>query len=175
MPVTGDKTRIVSPAEISATPCTPWPNGAFLNRNVSFRGPNLPGMKSESGGRCDLNDGGRGTCAWQQDMSWLNNIPHWHDFFLHHLDPDVIPHITHVADDGLAVLHSHPPWMQGTKFFTWGEQGFGRFQQDFMSASDYENKNCSDLYYDPWCEAYENEGQYTELQVCYIHHRRSVL
>ena len=44
--------------------------------------------------------------------------------------------------------------------------GAGMFQQDFLSASDYTNPNCSSEYYDPWCSAYEHEGRYAELQVC---------
>jgi hypothetical protein len=37
--------------------------------------------------------------------------------------------------------------------------GFGMFQQDFMSASDYENPNCNPDVYDPWCEHYKHEGR----------------
>lgn len=39
------------------------------------------------------------------------------------------------------------------------------FQQDFMSASDYQNPKCNQEYYDPWCEHYKHEGRYTELQI----------
>ena len=51
-------------------------------------------------------------------------------------------------------MHSHPKKLNGTKFFTWGFAKHGTFQQDFMSASDYQNANCSQDYYDPWCEHY---------------------
>ena len=34
----------------------------------------------------------------------------------------------------------------------------GQYMQDFMSASDYENPNCTAPYYDPWCEHYQHEG-----------------
>ena len=60
---------------------------------------------------------------------------------------------------------SHPKKLNGTKFFTWGFAEHGTFQQDFMSASDYTNANCSQDYYDPWCAAYEHEGMYSELQI----------
>ena len=64
-----------------------------------------------------------------------------------------------------SVMHSHPKKLNGTKFFTWGFAEHGTFQQDFMSASDYTNANCSQDYYDPWCTAYEHEGMYSELQI----------
>ena len=54
-----------------------------------------------------------------------------------------------------SVMHSHPKKLNGTKFFTWGFAEHGTFQQDFMSASDYTNANCSQDYYGPWCAAYE--------------------
>ena len=151
MPVT-DNTRIITPAEASLTPCTPWPAGAWTNPNTTFRGSSL--------GTCREED----TCAWQQDMSWLGNIPHPHDFFMM-ISPEKVPYITHVTDDGFATIHSHPKKMKGTKFFTWGQSGMGAFQQDFMSASDYENPKCDKPYYDPYCEHYEHEGRYTELQI----------
>lgn len=72
MPVT-DTDRIIAPAEMSVTPCTPWPYGAHMLDNVTFRGPNLDHCASENGGA--------GGCAWQQDMSFLGNIPGAHDFF----------------------------------------------------------------------------------------------
>ena len=40
MPVT-DNTRIITPAESSLTPCTPWPSGAWTNSNTTFTGSNL--------------------------------------------------------------------------------------------------------------------------------------
>merc|ERR1719174_1057871 len=153
MPV-DERTRIVTPAELSVTPCAAWPNGAWMQRNVSFRGPDLDG--------CSADDNGRGTCAWQQDMSYLGNIPNSHDFFFRIQKPQR-PYITHVSDDGYSVIHSHP--LNGTKFFEWGMAEYGTFQQDFMSASDYQNPNCTNPWYDPWCSAYEHEGRYTELQI----------
>ena len=105
MPVT-PKTRIVSPAVESITPCTDWPRGAWTRDNTSFRGADLRACAAA------------GTCAWQQDMSFLGNIPSSHDFFFRIPKDGRLPHVTHVADDGFAVIHSHPPWMNGTKFFT---------------------------------------------------------
>eukprot|EP00945_MAST-04E_sp_MAST-4E-sp1_P000436 g436.t1 len=82
-----------------------------------------------------------------------------------YVKPGVIPHITHVSEDGYTLVHSHPPHLRGTKFFQWGKDMSGQFMQDFMSASDYENEKCTAPYYDPWCEEYKHEGDYTELQV----------
>lgn len=155
MPVT-DRTRIVTPAELSMSPCTPWPTGSWTTVNDTFRGPNI--------GSCASDNGGSGLCAWQQDMSYLGNIPHAHDFFMY-VPQNRTPYITHVAEDGFSVVHSHPKKLNGTKFFTWGMKEQGMFQEDFMSASDYENPKCTAPYYDPWCDAYEHVGRYTELQV----------
>ena len=63
------------------------------------------------------------------------------------------------------MVHSHPDKLNGTKFFTWGFAEHGTFQQDFMSASDYQNERCSHDYYDPWCAHYAHEGLYSELQI----------
>lgn len=153
MPVT-DKDRVITPADLSVTPCTPWPYGAHTLDNTSFRGPDIDS--------CSAALGGGGDCAWQQDMSFLGNIPAPHDFFVRIKKPQ-LPYIAHTRDDGYTVIHSHP--LNGTKFFTWGMSGFGMFQQDFMSGSDYQHPNCSQEYYDPFCEHYKHEGRYTELQI----------
>jgi hypothetical protein len=51
-----------------------------------------------------------------------------------------------VADnDGYFFVHGHP--LNGTKFFTWGNSGPGRFFQDFLAGGR------------------ERQGDYTELQV----------
>eukprot|EP00040_Diaphanoeca_grandis_P023668 m.129101 g.129101 ORF g.129101 m.129101 type:complete len:792 (+) comp29375_c0_seq12:86-2461(+) len=158
------KTRIVTPADLSITPCTAWPSGAYTLANVSFRGSDID--------TCDKSDGG--TCAWQQDMSYLGNIPFAHDFFMFKAGQETKyphrpqqPYIAHVLEDGYTVVHGHP--LNGTKFFTWGEADFGTFQQDFMSDSDYQNPKCyNDMevpHYDPYCKDYEHVGKYTELQI----------
>ena len=67
-------TRIVTPADLSITPCVEWPTGPHLLTNSTFRGADV--------GSCRAGDGGHGSCAWQQDMSYLGNIPAAHDFFM---------------------------------------------------------------------------------------------
>ena len=66
--------------------------------------------------------------------------------------------------DGYSVVHSHPKKLNGTKFFQWGYNEFGAFNQDFLSAS-VQPEECNADAYDPWCAAYEHKGRYTELQV----------
>jgi len=66
MPVT-DKDRVITPSELSVTPCTAWPYGAHTLDNTTFRGPDIDS--------CSAANGGEGACAWQQDMSYLGNIP----------------------------------------------------------------------------------------------------
>ena len=151
------KTRVVSPATASITPCAPWPYGSWTNDNASYVGADIGGCAATQ------------TCAWQQDMSFLGNIPRPHDFFFR-IDKTRLPHVTHVAEDGFAVIHSHPAWMNGTKFFTWGAHDQGTFNQDFLSGSDYTNAKCAAnqsvaAHYDAWCSHYEHQGLYTELQV----------
>ena len=153
-----DTTRIIAPAKTSATPCADWPYGAYTLQNNSFRGAGVD--------QCRAANGGAGGCAWQQDMSFLGNIPSAHDFFFQIYKPQQ-PYIAHVSDDGFTNVHGHP--LNGTKFFTWGMSDFGTFQQDFLSASDYTNKECyKDMevpHYDPHCSHYKHEGRYTELQI----------
>jgi len=142
MPVT-ETSRIITPAKISITPCTAWPYGAHTEPNVTFRGAPVDGCDAQPGAPHDPH------CAWQQDMSWLGNIPGPHDFFFHKTAPEAhfeLPYIVHAREDGWSVVHSHP--LEGTKFFTWGAGMFGQFQQDFMSASDYENEKCRQSYTD---------------------------
>lgn len=50
--------------------CHDWPRGSWTLSNMSFRGID--------DGTCDAT----GSCAWQQDMSFLGNIPHSNDFFM---------------------------------------------------------------------------------------------
>lgn len=149
-----DTTRIVTPAQLSMTPCTPWPYGAWTQENVSFRG-SAPASCSST----------PGSCAYQDDNSYIGNLPRSHDFFFY-IERNVSqPHVTHISDDNYTFVHSHASRVRGTKFFQWGMDSSGTFQQDFLSASDYENEKCTSPYYDPWCDHYEHEGRYTELQV----------
>lgn len=61
--------------------------------------------------------------------------------------PDTVytPYIAHTQDDGYVLVHGHP--LNGTKFFTWGQSGPGRFMQDFLAGGG------------------KRLGDYTELQV----------
>ena len=45
------------------------------------------------------------------------------------LDPDAEPFIAHVQPDGFTTVHSHPKALNGTKFFEWGWNEFGLFNQ----------------------------------------------
>jgi hypothetical protein len=119
-------TRIVAPADNSIGPegkCAPFPTGSFTLANASFAGANVNSC------------GAGGSCAWQQDMSYVGNVPTNYDFFLQ-VAPGVRPYIAHVADDGGAaahswtVVHSHP--LKGSKFFTWGADAHGTFWQVIM-------------------------------------------
>eukprot|EP00966_Prymnesium_polylepis_P319865 7376289-Prymnesium_polylepis.3 len=159
MAIDSPRTRVVTPAAVSINnggACAEWPTGAFtLGGNTSFRGPDIDGCASE--------DGGRGRCAWQADLSFLGSIPQSNDFFFH-IAPATEPWITHVRDDGYSVIHSHPKKLNGTKFFQWGYDEFGTFNQDFLSASE-QPAECGADAYDPWCASFEHKGRYTELQV----------
>ena len=42
---------------------------------------------------------------------------------------DTDPWITHVRSDGFATVHSHPRYLNGTKFFQWGYNEFGTYNQ----------------------------------------------
>merc|ERR1719223_385597 len=60
---------------------------------------------------------------------------------------DISPYIAHnqEGDDGYVLVHGHP--LNGTKFYTWGQSGPGRFMQDFLAGGGKGN------------------GYYAELQV----------
>ena len=119
-----DGTRIIAPAELSVSPCAPWPHGAWDSPNVTFRGIDQFG----STGCTQTN-----TCAYQNDESYIGNIGHSHDFFMY-VKPGVIPHITHVSEDSYTLVHSHPPHLRGTKFFQWGKDLSGTFMQGKYSS-----------------------------------------
>jgi hypothetical protein len=83
--------------------------------------------------------------AQERDNSYLGSHPSSGDFFLR-VPSTSRPFIGHVADnDGYFFVHGHP--LNGTKFFTWGNSGPGRFFQDFLAGGR------------------ERQGDYTELQV----------
>ena len=89
------RTRVVAPAEASVNEqCAAWPSGAWNQGNSSFRGSDVGG--------CAAAEGGRGTCAWQQDMSTLGNIVDNYDFFMI-VPEEVDPWIAHAREDGCAM------------------------------------------------------------------------
>jgi hypothetical protein len=86
--------------------------------------------------------------------------------FSFHIATNQTPWIAHVQEDGFTVVHSHPEFLNGTKFFQWGWNEHGTWNQDFLSATD---TTCmidgieSDAY-DPNCLP-DHPGRYTELQI----------
>jgi hypothetical protein len=158
MPVDSPTTRVLAPSKlwVGFETCAAWPNGGLGAANTSFRG-------IDAGGCRDADDG-RGTCAWQDDLSYLGNIPHSNDFFMH-IDRDQAPWIAHTKDDGWTVVHSHPRRLNGTKFFQWGYNEFGFWNEDFLSGTETDVEGCNPDAYDPWCPHIKHEGGYTELQV----------
>ena len=60
-------------------------------------------------------------------------------------------YIAYAEEEGFVGFHGHP--LNGTKFFTWGQSGAGRFMQDFLGGLSGPNP------------AAERTGDYAELQV----------
>jgi Domain of unknown function (DUF5107) len=158
MSIDSPRNRILAPSAMSIDnggQCTPWPWGNFMSPNTSFHGPDI------HGDFCDQSL----SCAWQNDMSFVGNIPVSNDFFFY-ITKNQTPWIAFVQDDGYAVVHSHPSFLNGTKFFQWGWNEHGTWNQDFLSAT---NTTCitdsKELdAYDPNCISH-HPGRYTELQV----------
>jgi hypothetical protein len=123
-------TRIFSPAthvaETTREPMrdAPWPNFAGAIENASFTGY----------------DGQVGA-----DMSYLQNYQIGDMFLRIPQDQVYTPYIAHTQEDGFVLVHGHP--LNGTKFFTWGQSGPGRFMQDFLAGGG------------------KRQGDYAELQV----------
>eukprot|EP00595_Chromulina_sp_UTEXLB2642_P002837 CAMPEP_0196761940 /NCGR_PEP_ID=MMETSP1095-20130614/1254_1 /TAXON_ID=96789 ORGANISM="Chromulina nebulosa, Strain UTEXLB2642" /NCGR_SAMPLE_ID=MMETSP1095 /ASSEMBLY_ACC=CAM_ASM_000446 /LENGTH=720 /DNA_ID=CAMNT_0042112063 /DNA_START=58 /DNA_END=2220 /DNA_ORIENTATION=- len=123
-------TRIFAPANVVAETSrdpmryAPWPYFAEAIENASFQG---------------YQD------AWPTDNSYIGNHQIG-DMFLR-IPKDFVqtPYIGHTDLDGYTLIHGHP--LNGTKFFTWGQSGPGRFMQDFLAGGQY------------------RQGDYTELQV----------
>lgn len=124
-------TRIFAPAthvaETSRDPMrnAPWPYFAEAIENASFAGYEN---------------------AWMTDNSYLGNHQIG-DMFLRIPDTVYTPYIAHnqANDDGYVLVHGHP--LNGTKFYTWGQSGPGRFMQDFLAGGG------------------KRQGDYAELQV----------
>lgn len=104
-------TRIFAPAthvaETSrgAVRDAPWPYFADAIENSTFKG-----YQGE----------------WPTDNSYLGNHQ-LGDMFLRISDSVYTPYIAHTDMDGYVLVHGHP--LNGTKFFTWGDSGPGRFMQ----------------------------------------------
>jgi len=124
-------TRIYAPAthvaETSRDPMrnAPWPFFAEAIENASFTG-----YKN----------------AWMTDNSYIGNHQIG-DMFLRIPDTVYTPYIGHSQeeDKGFTLIHGHR--LNGTKFYTWGQSGPGRFMQDFLAGGG------------------KRQGDYTELQV----------
>lgn len=106
-------TRVVTPAtwnlETSSDHSvgSPWPIFSMGNDNASFVGTKGSGST---------------------DNSWLSAI--WSgDFFMGPLERggSVVNYISYAEEAGFVGFHGHP--LNGTKFFTWGQSGPGRFMQ----------------------------------------------
>lgn len=125
-------TRIYAPAthvaETSRDPMrnSPWPYFAEAIENASFTGYQN---------------------KWMTDNSYIGNHQIGDMFLRIPEDSVYTPYIAHnqVEDNGFVLVHGHP--LNGTKFFTWGQSGPGRFMQDFLAGGGH------------------REGDYTELQV----------
>jgi hypothetical protein len=125
-------TRIYAPAnwvaETSRDPMryAPWPKFAEAIENASFTG-----YQDE----------------WMTDNSYIGNHQIGDMFLRIPGDAVYSPYIAHNQPDegGFTYVHGHP--LNGTKFFTWGQSGPGRFMQDFLAGGG------------------KRQGDYTELQV----------
>ena len=125
-------TRIFTPAthvaETSRDPMrtAPWPHFAEAIENASFAG---------------YQD------QWPTDNSYLGNHQIGDMFLRLPADQIYQPYIGHnqEGDKGYTLIHGHP--LNGTKFYTWGQSGPGRFMQDFLAGGG------------------KRQGDYTELQV----------
>jgi hypothetical protein len=182
------KTRVVAPFTLALIegPCVAFPDGAFGQRgNNSFAGPDLDGCGGERGGK--------GACAWQQDMSFMGNNPGHRDFFFQDLnvyDKPARPRITHVDDEGGCVLRGmrrnallrrcsdsskHADGCEGhtvleetrknngTKFWPASFNAQMIWQTDFYTG-EVAPKGCDQEAYDPFCEHNLHPGEYVELQ-----------
>jgi len=113
-----EKSRILAPAEFvtvetyvgSPLRNAPWPKFDNGMLNSTFGG--LDGQRV-------------------LDSSYLGNIAYTGDYFLRIPDKNR-KWIAHQDEDGYIAMHGHN--MNGTKFFTWGQSGPGRFMQDFLAG-----------------------------------------
>ena len=80
---TNPTTRIITPADLSVFPCTPWPEGNHLMSNVSFGGAEFAD--------------GRPRAFRNNDQNFIGNIPTGNDFFMY------VPSLRSLSD--LATLY----------------------------------------------------------------------
>lgn len=138
--------RIVTPAThvaettIGVARNSAWPRFATSLRNSSFSG--YQGQ-------------------WGTDNSYLGNII-FGDFFVRIPEP-LQPYIAHVDEQGYTIYHGHP--LNGTKFFTWGQTGPGRFMQDWLSGNTPQNSTHRRSAEERSRAAAARPGDYAELQV----------
>lgn len=131
-------TRVITPASftaqtsVSPTTWSTWPNFAMGDANSSFAG--------YLGRRIT-------------DNSFLGAVTSG-DFFMGPTAPGEHS-ITYAEASGFAAYHGHAASLNGTKFFTWGQNGAGRFMQDFLGGI-----SGPDFIPDD-----ERAGDYAELQV----------
>ena len=138
----GPDSRVITPATYTAETSPPlaskdmqkadWPKFAMSQDNASFTG--YKGAASV-------------------DNSFLGNILSG-DFFMGPLDTDAGSNwLGSTAGDGFVAVHGHP--LNGSKFFTWGQNPSGRFMQDFLGGISGP---------DPIADE-DRIGDYAELQV----------
>jgi len=124
-------TRVITPANdvIETSRLTAalssWPYFADAIENATFKGHNEFYQKI--------------------DNSYLANHPSSGDYFFRIDTSKKRPFIAHTDDDGYVLVHGHS--LNGTKLWSWGNSGPGRFMQDFLAGGVYRG------------------GDYTELQV----------
>ena len=77
------------------------------------------------------------------DSSFLGNIAYTGDYFLR-IPPSSRKWIAHVSEGAdYVAVHGHA--LNGTKFFTWGQSGPGRFMQDFLNGGVREGSHYTEL------------------------------
>lgn len=118
---------------------SPWPRYDEAIENSTFKGYSMG------------KDGQATHPLTYTDQSFLGNHQLGDMFFRIQKDDvdaaGVTPYIAHSQpkDEGFVLVHGHP--LNGTKFFTWGQGGPGRFMQDFLAGGR------------------RGDGYYAELQV----------
>lgn len=110
-------TRIITPANWTAqtssalTQGSPWPRFSMGDPNSTFRGHNDERLT---------------------DNSFLAAVTSG-DFFMGETAFDE-HYIAYAEAEGFVGYHGHSEKLNGTKFFTWGQNGPGRFMQDFLGG-----------------------------------------